>query len=85
MALLELLALAIVVVALMLNVGPGSDKPARAVMLLLMVVPLAIFTWLLWRDRKSHPRWAWRAAMALDAVAVTMLIVAAVITVQRAY
>jgi hypothetical protein len=83
--LIELLAMAFIMVALSLNVGPNSDKPARAVVLLLMIVPLAIFTWLLWRGRKGHPAWMWRVAMALDAVAVAMLIGAAVITVQRAH
>jgi hypothetical protein len=48
------------------------------VVVALMTIPIAVYSWHVWRGRDNHPVWAWRGALVLAVVAIVALIVSAV-------
>jgi hypothetical protein len=61
----------------------GPSKRVSELVVALMVIPISIASWQLWRGRNNHPAWAWRGGLALAALAVVALIVSAVAVFLR--
>jgi hypothetical protein len=79
-----LIALLPIAFGLILPLALGwPGKRVSELIVALMVIPISIASWQLWRGRNNQPAWAWRGGLALAAVAIVALIVSAVAVLLR--